>query len=56
MFEDDTRTILWEFEDNLEIDLTDEMFLNSKIVDGVRMYPYIEVDFVKYFLEGNMDK
>lgn len=48
----DTRKILWEYEDKIDMDMTDGMFQASRIIDGVRMYPYIYVEFGKYYLEG----
>jgi hypothetical protein len=48
----ETRKICWEYEDSLDIDITEEMFSVSKIIDGVRMYPYILIDFGKYYLES----
>lgn len=51
----ETRRIKWEYEDNLNFDSTFEMYLVSKIVDGVRMYPYIEVGMGRYYLESNIE-
>lgn len=48
----ETTKICWEYEDRLEIDITEKMFNVSKIIDGVRMYPYVLIDLGKYFLEG----
>jgi hypothetical protein len=48
----ETRKIQWEYEDNLDIDITEGMFIVSKIIDGVRMYPYILIEFGRYYLEG----
>ncbi|MFS0657404.1 hypothetical protein AB1L07_02100 [Niallia alba] len=47
----ETRNIKWEYEDQINIDITDSMFKLSEVIDGVRMYPYIEIGFGKYFLE-----
>jgi hypothetical protein len=47
-----TRTVKWEYEDQLEDDFTDGMWRMSEIIDGVRMYPYVEVDFIRYYLEA----
>lgn len=49
------KEVCWEFEDNLEIDIIDGMFIVSKIIDGVRMYPFISVDFGRYYLEGKIN-
>ena len=42
------RSVKWEYEDRLPNDIPrhqfDEMFDSSRLVDGVRMYPYTEVD------------
>ncbi len=45
-----TIRIFWQYEDKLEIDITDGMFRASK-VDGVRLYPYVFVGGVVYYLE-----
>ena len=42
--------ILWEYEDELETDITKGMFLAS-VVDGVRLYPYVIINNDKYYLE-----
>lgn len=47
-----TRKILWEYEDQLEFDMTDGMFWASRIIDGVRMYPYVVIKSNRYYLEG----
>lgn len=47
----DTRRISWEFEDSLDMDITEGMFNLSEVIDGVRMYPYVLVEFGKYYLE-----
>jgi len=48
----DTRKIQWEYEDQLDLDITDNMFKLSEIVDGVRMYPYIIIDGCRHYLEN----
>lgn len=49
----DTKIVVyWDYEDNLDIKLTDRMFNASRIVDGVRMYPFVFVDGQKYYLES----
>jgi len=48
----ETRKVKWEYEDQLDLDVTEGMFRLTEIIDGVRMYPYILVDYGKYFLEG----
>ena len=55
MFKDDTRVVLWEHEHLISIDITPGMFSASKIVGGVRMFPYVEVGFAQYYLEGKFD-
>ncbi|QQO40478.1 hypothetical protein 000TH008_50 [Bacillus phage 000TH008] len=52
----DTRQVKWEYEDNLEIDITTGMYVASKIMWGVRMYPYVEIDFCRYYLEYNEEE
>lgn len=52
---DNTRSIKWEYEDQLDFELTDNMFNVSKVFDGVRMYPYIEIGFDRYYLEGEKE-
>ena len=48
---ENTLEIKWEYEDELECEeITVGMFKASK-VDVVRMYPYVIVDFKKYYLE-----
>jgi hypothetical protein len=47
----DTRRVKWEYEDNLGIKITDGMFKASEVIDGVRMYPYVDVDFGRYYIE-----
>jgi hypothetical protein len=42
--------LLWEYEDELEIDITESMFKISK-VDGVRLYPYVIIENEKCYLE-----
>jgi len=46
-----TALIGWEYEDLLEIDITEGMFRASR-VDIVRLYPYVVIGKVKYFLES----
>jgi hypothetical protein len=46
-----TLKVKWEYEDQLEIDITEAMFLSSEVVDGVRMYPYVEIEWIRYYLE-----
>ncbi|QKS70233.1 hypothetical protein FLK61_26085 [Paenalkalicoccus suaedae] len=46
-----TALIEWEYEDNLDFDLTKGMFLASEIVYGVRMYPYVSINNDRYYLE-----
>ncbi|MGM7720553.1 hypothetical protein [Metabacillus sp. Hm71] len=48
----DTAVVKWEYEDNLGVDLTEEMFKSSRIIDGVRMYPYVIIGFSRYYLES----
>lgn len=52
MFEE-TLNIQWMFEDEIKMELTDEMFQSSKVIDGVRMYPFVKVGNGIYYLEGN---
>ncbi|QQO40993.1 hypothetical protein 015DV002_36 [Bacillus phage 015DV002] len=52
----DTRQVKWEYEDNLEIDITTGMYVASKVMWGVRMYPYVEIDFCRYYLEYNEEE
>lgn len=46
--------VAWEHEDTLPDYVTgklyDSMYLMSKIRDGVRMFPYINIDGKKHFL------
>lgn len=44
--------VKWEYEDKLDadIDIVNSMFEASQIIDGVRMYPYIEVKGTRYYL------
>lgn len=51
MFEE-TLNIQWMFEDEIKMELTDEMFQSSKVIDGVRMYPFVKVGNGIYYLEG----
>ena len=51
MFFVETRFIEYEYEDQLETDITDGMFQASEIIDGVRMYPFVLADYGKYYLE-----
>ena len=46
-----TITVRWQFEDELEIDMSTGMFRASDIIDGVRMYPFIITDEGKFYLE-----
>ena len=48
-----TLKIYWDYEDEVEVyKITDGMFKASKIIDGVRMYPYIIFDDGrKFYLE-----
>lgn len=45
-------TVRWEYEDNIptELEITQGMY-EASIVDGVRLYPYIEIDGHKIYLE-----
>lgn len=49
----------WEYEDNLPDYITDELYAMlypmSKIRDGVRMFPYVNIDRKKHFL-GDLSK
>jgi len=45
-----TIRVFWQYEDELDIDITDGMFRASK-VDGVRLYPYVIIDSCCYYLE-----
>lgn len=47
----DTRKIKWEYEDQIDMDITSEMFKVSKVIDGVRMYPFVEIEYGRYYLE-----
>lgn len=46
-----TTKIEWEYEDQIEIDITEDMFLMSEVFEGVRMYPYVVLDTRRYYLE-----
>ena len=46
----DTIAMLWEYEDELETDITQGMY-NASVVDGVRVYPYVLIDNKKCYLE-----
>jgi len=48
-----TLKIYWDYEDEVEVyKITDGMFKASKLIDGVRMYPYIIFDDGrKFYLE-----
>lgn len=48
-----TFKIYWDYEDELEVlKISDGMYRASKIIDGVRMYPYIIFDDGrKFYLE-----
>lgn len=45
--------VYWDYEDKLEVyKITDGMFKASKIINGVRMYPYVILgDGRKFYLE-----
>jgi hypothetical protein len=43
-------TTLWEYEDQLEKDITTGMY-NASIVDVVRVYPYVLDRGIKYYVE-----
>jgi len=45
-----TAKIMWEYEDKVECKITKEMFERS-IVRGVRLYPYVVINEIKYYLE-----
>lgn len=51
----ETRKAHWEYEDNLEIDITTGMYIASKVIWGVRMYPYVEVGFDRYYIEFEIE-
>ncbi|MCY9166525.1 hypothetical protein [Bacillus atrophaeus] len=51
----ETRKIKWEYEDNLEIDITTGMYIASKVIWGVRMYPYVEVGVGRYYIESDIE-
>ena len=38
-----TAKICWQYEDEIEITIGPEMFQSSRIIDGVRMYPYVSI-------------
>lgn len=42
--------IKYEYEDELETDITEGMF-KASVVDIVRMYPYVVINNQKYYLE-----
>lgn len=45
--------VKYEYEDELPDDITDEEYdeiFNSSIIDGVRLFPYVEVEGEKYFI------
>jgi len=48
--------IKWQYEDELP-ELTDkeydEMFDFSRVIDGVRMFPYMEINNAKHYLRSN---
>ena len=48
-----TLKVYWDYEDKLEVyKITDGMFKASKIINGVRMYPYVILgDGRKFYLE-----
>lgn len=48
----ESRKIEWEYEDSLDMSVTEEMFKASRIIHGVRMYPYILIEMTRYYLEG----
>lgn len=47
-------SVSYEYEDQLGVDITTEMFMASK-VDGVRMYPYIEIVGQRFFVGKNTE-
>lgn len=47
----DTITVRWQFEDELDLDISTGMYRASDIIDGVRMYPFIITDEGKFYLE-----
>ena len=38
-----TAKICWQYEDEIGITIGPEMFRSSRIIDGVRMYPYVSM-------------
>lgn len=49
----ETLVVKWEYEDQLPGDISDETFgamFNCSKVDGVRLYPYVEIDGNRYYL------
>ncbi|MFL0441711.1 hypothetical protein ACH0BE_00295 [Bacillus subtilis] len=51
----ETRKIKWEYEDNLEIDIATGMYIASRVIWGVRMYPYVEVGVGRYYIESDIE-
>lgn len=51
----ETRKIKWEYEDKLEINITTGMYIASRVIWGVRMYPYVEVGVGKYYIESDIE-
>lgn len=47
--------IQWAKEEEIKVVITNEMKSASQINNGVRVYPYIEVDGVRYYLENLED-
>ncbi len=39
-------------EDDLVMGITEGMFIASRFMNGVRMYPYVNIDGIYHYLEG----
>ena len=52
----DTVLVKWENEDELP-DMTsqdyDELYPESEVIGGVRMFPYVEIEGKRYYLTGS---
>ena len=49
---DNTLQVKWGYEDELECEEITEGMFKASVVDYVRMYPYVEINGNKYYLEG----
>lgn len=49
----ETLVIKWEYEDRLPADISEDTFaamFDCSKIDGVRLYPYVEIDGDRFFL------